>query len=132
MTETTAKMQTAVTMNEGVPAGFVFPSLEEMTKNGPVRCEHPCDVEHIQAVDGMDWATSILWTTDAGVGVFDEIVGCQWVGLIEREQENPGTWDTGWGAVVEVMLDCDSDTPVEDAIAIVHQLLAETVAGNVE
>lgn len=121
----------AVIVEEGarIPDGFRFPALDEM-KNGDERCDHPCDVEHSQFVDGTLWCTSIVWTTDGGVGTPGlelPMIGCQWIGSVEFLDECVSFWDTGWREQVSVILDCDADTPDKDAIGMVYALLEQAV-----
>lgn len=116
-----------------VPEGFRFPELAEMA-NGNERCDHPCDVEHTQDVDGTTWCTSIVWTTDGGVGepgLEAPMIGCQWIGSVEFLDDPISLWDNGWREQVSVILDCDADTPSEDAIRIVHGLLSDVTRSAV-
>jgi hypothetical protein len=116
----------AITM-DGVPSGYRLPALDEMAY-GDLRCDHSCDVEHVQEIDGTDYATSIVWTTDGGCGELPApMIGCQWIGSIERYAD-PASWrDPEWETVHEVMLDCDADTPDREAIEVVYNLLRDSI-----
>ena len=121
--------QVAVTVASALPDGFSLPPLDGMSC-GNVVCDHSCDVEHEQTVDGRRFVTSVIWTTDAGFGTFprDSIIGCQWIASIKEWHEPICHWDNGWDDVIEVMLDCDAGTPTDVAIPAAMAALADVVA----
>lgn len=123
--------QVAVTQLDPLPDGFILPTVSEM-KNGNEICDHPCDVEHEQVVDGRHFITSVIWTTDSGYGTFprETIIGCQWVTTIKEWHEPICCWDNGWDDVVEVILDCDADSPDDVAITESMRILADVLDGN--
>lgn len=125
------KAQVALELLGELPAGFVVPSVGEMA-NGDEVCDHSCDVEHAQEVDGRRFVTSVVWTTDGGVGTFprETIIGCQWIATVQEEVEAVRIFDTGWEEVVEVILDCDADAPEDIAIAEAMKALTDAINGT--
>ena len=123
------KAQVAITQLSELPDGFVVPSVDEMAF-GPEICDHSCDVEHEQVVDGRRFVTSVIWTSDGGVGTFpnESIIGCQWLATINEWHEPIGRWYNGWeDERVAVTLDCDADAPTDVAIAEAMRVLTDAV-----
>lgn len=123
---------------DAIPAGLRIPDVSEMAY-GDEACDHLCDVEHEQQLpDGSRWLVSAVWTTDGGYGMEDlpePMVGCQWLACVSRHDDDGGTWSDRcawmfpeWVDVLTVALDCDPDTPDEEAIAAAVGALADAVA----
>ena len=131
--ETLGPCQAVVTSSGDLPGGFVLPGIDEMTQDGDEMCDHPCDFEHVQEVDGRRFVTSVIWTSDGGYGAFPkgvELVGCQWLGRVHEWHEPVCHWDNGWSEVVEVILDCDSDGNERTAAEVTMGLLSEVLGGR--
>lgn len=125
--------QMVVTSIGELPEGFILPGIGEMTQDGPEMCDHPCDFEHEQEVDGRHFITSVIWTSDGGYGAFPEgteLIGCQWLGRIHEWHEPVSHWDNGWSEVVEVILDCDPDKDERTSVEVTMGLLSEAICGE--
>ena len=117
---------------DALPAGYALPPYEAMAP-GDVVCDHSCDVEHVQVVDGTEYVTSIVWTTDGGIGPAlgpAEAIGCQWLASVSRLSRKASWREDRLFRLMELVLDCETDTDDEVARRTCHDLLARLVAGG--
>ena len=110
-----------------IPSWFRLPVLDEMSY-GKERCDHHCDVEHLQQKDNEKLLTCIMWTTDGGYGLFPEgTIGCQWIASIFEYIEPLHTFDVEWHEIAELVLDCEAGTDEAVARQTCHRLLSENL-----
>lgn len=110
-----------------IPAWFRLPALDKMAF-GQERCDHHCDVEHLQEQDGEKLLTCIMWTTDGGYGLFHGgTIGCQWIASIYEHIEPLHAFDVEWHEITELVLDCEAATDEAAARQICHRLLSENL-----